>query len=152
MSIWKCETCGTLTGPNPGACPKCGSPTQWWWNGGGDLGRDLQVFTSTQWTTTCQSCETLKAENARLRAAQTWRPIEAAPKDGTPILIWVESPATGDRRTHRARWAIPYEDAPESRCWWETAYPRGHSPVVTEFVRGWMPWPEPPARTEETKP
>ena len=99
-----------------------------------------------------EDAETLKAENARLRAAQTWRPIETAPKDGTPILIWVESPATGDRRTHRARWAIPYEDAPESRCWWETAYPRGHSPVVTEFVRGWMPWPEPPARTEETKP
>jgi hypothetical protein len=30
----------------------------------------------------------LQAENERLRAAQTWQPIETAPKDRRGILVW----------------------------------------------------------------
>ena len=30
MSLWQCPSCGTLTGPNPSPCPKCGQPTQYY--------------------------------------------------------------------------------------------------------------------------
>lgn len=73
-----------------------------------------------------------------------WQPIETAPKDSSRILIWSESPNDGSRRVHLAWWAIPYENAPESRGRWETGLYGTTHPVVPQFVHGWMPLPAPP--------
>lgn len=72
-----------------------------------------------------------------------WQEIASAPKDGTRILIWAESPSTGHRSVHVAWWAIPYEAAPTG--WWETGLYGTSHPVVPEFTKGWMPLPPPPS-------
>ena len=74
-----------------------------------------------------------------------WKPIETAPKDGTPILIYYESPATSklqwslDRRSHRfiriARW--------NGRVW--KLDQSGH---FRNDVFRWQPLPVPPTPTE----
>jgi hypothetical protein len=79
-----------------------------------------------------------------------WQDISTAPKDGTRILIWAESPATGHCSVHLAWWAIPYEGAYD-KGWWETGLYGSHHPVVTQFTKGWMPLPSAPVPSEEAE-
>jgi len=75
----------------------------------------------------------LKAENERLKWAQTWQPIESAPKDGTFVLV-IDS-EYGD---HSGAFVARYTEA-FSGCWLTS-----HTPHVV-CPTHWMPLPTPPA-------
>ena len=63
-----------------------------------------------------------------------WQPIETAPRDGTPILVWDEQPWDGFN-AFVARWfEVP---AKKSGLWIAAG---GYSPFPTL----WMPLPPPP--------
>lgn len=71
-----------------------------------------------------------------LATANQWRPIETAPKDGTPVLLWwpdwTSWPAAG----------FWYEDACEGGNNWKLAGQR--SPAYVKPPTHWMPLVEPP--------
>lgn len=63
-----------------------------------------------------------------------WKPIEAAPKDGTPVLLWDDIYETG--------WVASWE---EPGVWCD---------VFGNLLNGvahWMPLPAPPPPLEESK-
>ena len=62
-----------------------------------------------------------------------WRPIESAPKDGTPILITdIEQPSAG---LLIARWKMD--------AWWGLPTPRGNCAIWPDATH-WMPLPKAP--------
>lgn len=73
-----------------------------------------------------------------------WQPIETAPKDGTPILVW-NGPAnygyyTAPDQMGTARWdRQAFTDG--EMCWWACDCCDG---VTTYNPTHWMPLPEPP--------
>lgn len=83
-----------------------------------------------------------------------WQPIETAPKDGTPILIWIRD------RLYEAMWcehrfkpsSYIGEDADEDGWWgirWAEIDSYGVSP--DEMPTHWMPLPNPPAHPTPSK-
>lgn len=58
MSIWQCQKCGTLTGPDPRPCPKCGGPTEYW-NG---IGTTIATSGGTSFPSPAPEAETPQAE------------------------------------------------------------------------------------------
>ena len=52
----------------------------------------------------------LRQERDRLRAAQTWQPIETAPKDGRACLRILLATAGDDRSRHVGYWDAYYGD------------------------------------------
>jgi len=74
---------------------------------------------------------------ARRGAAMQWRPIQTAPKDGTPILLLVQFP--GERPdTFVAAW-----DANSPKWPWRPTC--DGSAYSEEYATHWMPLPPPPA-------
>lgn len=74
-----------------------------------------------------------------------WKPIETAPKDGTPILVWV-----GDR-LHEAIWdADAYDPATGdfSGLWMARWTEIDSYGVSIEGVTHWMPLPERPGKDD----
>ncbi len=77
----------------------------------------------------------LQAENARLKskvARYVWQPIETAPKDGSPVLVF-----DGEH------YAVGYW-ATEIGEWWVSKKMK-----TTMLGTHWMPLPAPPASTED---
>ena len=77
--------------------------------------------------------------------ADSWQPIETAPKDGTKVDLWVvsEHRAKGERCT--AFWARePFSFASKRESW------RGipHNPMNWKPTH-WMPFPDPPSMKDE---
>lgn len=74
-----------------------------------------------------------------------WMPIETAPTDGTPVLIY--RPDSDRRKVLEAFWAIEYEGAPDG--YWMTPFgPLGRGYIVLpQSVTHWMPLPPPPETT-----
>lgn len=66
-----------------------------------------------------------------------WKPIETAPKDGTPVDLWVLGDRTADCTWNktRKRW----------EHWWGLDGGMGRSAVDGEPTH-WMPLPEPPMK------
>lgn len=77
----------------------------------------------------------LTAENARLRAAQEWRPISEAPKDRTEII--------GARIKHGKVWAIAQIQF-NGLAWYES-----HSGDGFNTPTHWMPLTAPPTEAEK---
>ena len=71
--------------------------------------------------------------------AQTgWWPIETAPKDGTPIDLWVEFPEHSKaRRIPDARWDV------EEQSWRLGEFLQKQF-AVTPIATHWQPLPSPP--------
>jgi hypothetical protein len=74
------------------------------------------------------------------KAMSEWQDIASAPKDGTPILIFVPGSA---QEVKEAWWALQYEGGPG---YWSTPTgPAGRGYVILpEAPTHWMPLPEPP--------
>lgn len=81
-----------------------------------------------------------------------WKPIESAPKDGTPIIIAITGGPNGPI-VGEARWyweGESFEDAKKrGDWWWAGTQPEDfHHGPVSEInfgdVNHWMPLPEPP--------
>ena len=71
-----------------------------------------------------------------------WKPIETAPRDGTPILIFC--PRNDRKPVCEAAWAYDYEGAPGH---WTTPHGvkgRGYT-ILPESPTHWMPLPSPPS-------
>lgn len=77
--------------------------------------------------------EKMQAEIDSLKAAQTWRSIETAPKDGTFVLV-IDS-KYGD---HSGAFVAQYAAEVFSGCWLTS-----HTPHVVRPTH-WMPLPTPP--------
>ena len=72
-----------------------------------------------------------------------WQPIETAPKDATPILVYI--PSQKDRKpVQEVWWALLYDGGPG---YWSTPLGpsgRGYT-ILPEAPTHWMPLPPPPA-------
>ena len=100
---------------------------------------DEGVPLPTEWEDAADTITRLNEEVERLRAAQSWQPIETAPRDGTWIVGLVDGayPAI-------MYWA-PLSGYGERYPW----IGRDHSAYREESVAHWMPLPPPPALTKE---
>lgn len=81
-----------------------------------------------------------EAEQA-LTVARQWQPIETAPKDGTVILAWSE-----DSKQAEFIWWAGGAGEP---CW--VLRDEG-TKVHVDWLKGWMPLPDPPQATQEAIP
>jgi hypothetical protein len=75
----------------------------------------------------------------RVAGVPQWQPIETAPKNRTPVLVWWDSRIVGEARY------IPEEDTYDFGWWWANegpgdAFAARLSPEPTH----WMPLPAPP--------
>ncbi len=75
-----------------------------------------------------------------------WRPIETAPKDGTPVLVWDESMGSNKRDgCDDRRYAIGYV-----RCGWATPHGTwGNRNNSHCSPTHWQPLPAPPETTAD---
>lgn len=70
-----------------------------------------------------------------------WQPIESAPRDATPILIY--TPGHDRKPVCEAWWAHDYEGGPG--YWMTPIGPAGRGYTILEkAVTHWMPLPAPP--------
>ncbi len=76
--------------------------------------------------------DALKQQNAELLAAQQWQPIESAPRDGTRILVFIDSHFSF---TTVARWD-------DDKDCWKSAW----DDQSVYAVAYWQPLPQPPEK------
>lgn len=79
-----------------------------------------------------------REEEARI--ADGWQPIETAPKDGTPILVWDESMGYYNAHSHGQddrRYAIGYWRTKSGKGW-------GNRNTSRPEPTHWQPLPDPP--------
>lgn len=69
-----------------------------------------------------------------------WQPIETAPKDGTPILVY--SREASDPQIVLASWR-EYQGSPDDGGWYD--WWDNNAPEIDATVTHWQPLPEPPA-------
>lgn len=91
----------------------------------------------------CRALDALAARVEELEAAQAWRPIETAPKDGTPILAWQEGWGARETRSLTYMPGSPgYADGRKDR-WWAWVEPVGNKAHRWRPTR-WLPLLPPP--------
>ncbi len=72
-----------------------------------------------------------------------WLPVETAPRDGSPVLLWIEDrDAPPIYPVTVGVWSVDHLDG--ARFWhvFSKAFD-GSSAYFDDHVRGWMPLPEP---------
>lgn len=83
----------------------------------------------------------LRLDIEALKNAQMWQPIESAPRDGTPIIVYTPN---SRKQVKEAWWAIPYEGATDG--YWSTpncSAGRGYI-ILPESATHWTPLPPAP--------
>lgn len=72
-----------------------------------------------------------------------WRPIESAPKDSTPVIVWWDGRIVGEARFVK-------NDPDEPGAWWWANEGPGdyHAEKLSPEPTHWMPMPLPPAPQE----
>lgn len=91
-----------------------------------------------------------------------WRPIETAPKDGTPVWVAFHEdlyPRIKPGRFDLADWngkqlcvRHPGLASDGFDLGWNVAAPVGHGGFPDEWIAGWMPLPTPPQPSKEPAP
>ena len=80
--------------------------------------------------------DALAAINA-IPALDEWQPIETAPKDGTPIDVWVIDVNSAYRKTE-IFWNT------DTHCWWDNDQYYGQGGPMDGTATHWRPLPKPP--------
>lgn len=85
-----------------------------------------------------------RAEVERLRAAQAWRPIETAPKDGTEIILFAIEEGFEDEGP--SVWIGSWS----TTAWYGPAWTAYEHRSETEYLTPthWLPLPSPPSAKE----
>lgn len=81
----------------------------------------------------------IEAYRAAMReAGEGWQPIETAPRDGAPVLLWLPDADRGQPSVECAQW---WGD-----CWWTNGGPNAGQDM-DEWAKAthWMPLPNPPS-------
>lgn len=78
------------------------------------------------------------------------RPIETAPRDSRRVLVASNHGSAG-WIVREAWWRLPYDGAPDNRCWW--CYDGDRTLLDSSVHNGlgathWMPLPPPPGETK----
>jgi hypothetical protein len=106
-------------------CQECGLQTR------RSVGPEVVV---SLWNTRAEAADRLQHQD-RLNG---WQPIETAPSDETPVLLW--------HRLWKRGISQGFFDA--ERNWWRISDEAGNVIGVGIFPSHWMPLPEPPALTQ----
>ena len=89
-----------------------------------------------------EECERLRADLTALRASLQWQPIETAPRDGMPVLLYYVNPGG---QSEMGMWRSEIRvGRGEVRQGWR--YLRSHSATydLDHQPTHWMPLPAPP--------
>lgn len=81
-----------------------------------------------------------------------WQPIETAPRDGTPILIWQPGPHPfGDRSRETAQdgLIVEYDDQRWAIGYWRPRGGWGNRNSAKVEPTHWMPLPAPPGAAHD---
>lgn len=147
MSLWMCPKCATLTGPEYGPCPKCGTPLEY-----ATIGQPMTLpdphrpETTPEWTdeaavrlqmlsdcpdkTRCEECADIRsalAEIGRLtmKQAAMQEEFENAVKDGRiEVMVQSRSAELTDLRADRDRLQQERDEQ------WQRGYVRGASQAL----------------------
>jgi hypothetical protein len=80
-----------------------------------------------------------------------WQPIETAPKDETPILVYFK-----DLGVHRVFWTSTWSDDLDKHGLWHVTDNKFEARPLRGYCHGddthWMPLPEPPHSAQEPAP
>lgn len=142
MSLWICPHCNTLTGPEHGPCPKCGTPTTYATIHRRPPVSDDTILTPEQvqqviegaaldWGLGLSSpvhrlIASHEALRQQLAATAQWQPIATAPKDGAAFLA-----------------ATKFLGMPcVERIWWDKN--RWEGAQGEQRFDAWQPLPAPP--------
>ncbi len=89
--------------------------------------------------------ESLQARCKALEAAQAWRTIETAPRDGTPVFITAAYDVVGDQWSGCVPAVARWVDAGGKFGWlWAVPDLSAVHGYLTEKATHWMPLPAPP--------
>lgn len=105
--------------------------------------RALQERERDLTTSRAATDKTRQEADALMSQVQRWRPIESAPKDGTPILACALYLGRSDLGAHprAVQWSAFHPNAPGKAAWRNMF---GHK---EEWLTHWMPLPLPPKET-----
>jgi hypothetical protein len=88
------------------------------------------------------AAELVAASSLPPPGGEPWMPIETAPKDRTPVIVWWDGRIVGEARY------IPEEDMSDFGWWWANEGPGDyHAEKLSPEPTHWQPLPQPPVHS-----